>query len=650
MKRKRICLITISPETETPKRIMNGVFSQCNKFGYDVVVVTAMASVCNYYKNYLEGELNIYNIINPDLFDGFIITPVPMTEDNNLVLYNALVESFTNVKKPLVSIDAPFGDFPVVYTDDKTSFFNITEHLINQHKCKTFDILSGPEPTYLTNQRLEGIYEAFEKHKIKFDKEHVFQGDFWYSSGEKLADSYISGQLKLPQAVICLSDHMAVGLVNRLIKNNIKVPQDVIVTGFGAVREAALNILPITSSVPYQSKTGKAAVDYLHNIFENLPPETSHIESCEKPEKLLKLGMTCGCPEDVGYTRAYTDDGGRSLKYNYNDSEIWNNINMTMLQESYMAELLTAAETPRRCLEKIYESKYLLKPYKFFYICLNQNWLNPEKSIIKGYEKTINLALSAEFEPKLHGYEHHVFFDSENEKLFPLTSMLPAFEEEFEQPQVFYFTPLHFGNESLGYTVLQNNLSQPGFIGEVYRNYLRNINNALEMSRAKYRVTYLSEHDAMTGLKNRRGMENFMEAKMKNAQKDDMIFAIVIDMDGLKKRNDTYGHTEGDIGIKLVAQATKSITGENEVCVRGGGDEFFVLGIGSYTQAMLEAKLSNFTGYLETANETMEYPVDASIGYCLMKFDKKEGFEVVLDKADEKMYKAKNLKKSGEKK
>ena len=83
MERKRICLITISPETETPRRIMTGVFEQCKKYGYDVSVITAMVSVCNYYKNYLHGELNIYNLLNPDLFDAFIITPVPLTEDRN---------------------------------------------------------------------------------------------------------------------------------------------------------------------------------------------------------------------------------------------------------------------------------------------------------------------------------------------------------------------------------------------------------------------------------------------------------------------------------------------------------------------------------------------------------------------------------------
>ena len=232
--------------------------------------------------------------------------------------------------------------------------------------------------------------------------------------------------------------------------------------------------------------------------------------------------------------------------------------------------------------------------------------------------------------------------------------MLPALIENrndiFKEPQVYYFAPIHFGKVCLGYAVLQNDLGNPGQIGEVFRNYLRNINNALEMSRTKYRSTYLAEHDAMTGLKNRRGMEFALLPKIKNADENASIFAIMIDMDGLKKRNDKYGHSEGDNGIMTVAKAVRSITDENEICVRGGGDEFMILGVGDYTDHQLREKLSRFRGYLESANETMSIPVEASIGYSLQKLDKNEGYQVVLDKADEKMYEDKRTKKSDSKK
>ena len=624
---------------------MSGICAQCKKYGYDVVVISALVSVCNYYKNYLHGELNIYNLINFDLFDGFIITPIPMTEDNNTVLYEKLLEQFKDCPKPVVSLDKKFADFPVIYTDDKTPFRRITEHLIKKHNCRSFDILSGPNESQLTTMRLNGILEVLTENNIPIESDHVFRGDFWYFGGEHLANRYICGELELPDAVICLSDHMALGLINRLKKNNINVPEDVIVTGFGAVREAAINTPPLTSYVPAQAKTGADAVDYLRSVID---PAASIVKYKEKNNESLKIGTSCGCEEDFSYTRAYFKEQF-GIKYNFDDTSIWDNINMTMLQESYMAENLTGAETPEICLGKIYESKYLLKPYKRFYLCLNQNWLNTDEVLTDGYTDTMLLAIAAESNSKLHGKHNHVFMGEGKEKPFNKKEMLPAFTEDlkadFKDPQVFYFAPIHFGQISLGYAVLQNDLNNPGFIGEVFRNYLRNINNALEMSRTKYRSTYLAEHDAMTGLKNRRGMEFSIKMKIQNAPDNANIFAIVIDMDGLKKRNDSYGHSEGDNGIMVIAKAAHSITDEGEICVRDGGDEFVVLGVGDYTEHQMREKLSRFHGYLETANETMSIPVEASIGYSLQPLDKEEGYQVVLDKADVKMYEDKRSKK-----
>ena len=645
MKRKRICLVTISPESEYPSRVMSGVFAQCKRYGYDVVVVSALVSVCNYYKNYLHGELNIYNLINFDLFDGFIITPIPMTEDQNMILYNRLLEQFKKCSKPVVALDKEFGDYPVIYTDDKIAFKRITEHLIKKHNCRRFDILSGPDDSMLTNMRLNGIFEVLEANKISIDKDRIFRGDYWYLGGERLANRYISGEYDLPDAVICLSDHMALGLINRLKKNNINVPDDVIVTGFGAVREAAINTPPLTSFVPGQVQTGVDAVNYLRSIID---PAASIAPFNDNSAGGLKLGTSCGCEEDLSYTRTYFINEYTGTKYNYDDSTIWDNITMTMLQESYMAENLTGAETPLICLGKIYESKYLLKPYKRFYLCLNENWLNTDADITDGYTDKMMLAISAHNNSKHHGWDHHVFFGEGREQSFSKKDMLPALvnnDDAFKEPQVFYFAPVHFGAVSLGYSVMQNDLSNPGHLNEVFRNYLRNINNALEMSRTKYRSTWLSEHDEMTGLSNRRGMENALELKIKNAPDDAKIFAIMIDMDGLKNRNDTLGHSEGDNGIMIIAKAVRSITDENEICVRGGGDEFMVLGVGEYTADDMRGKLSRFRGYLETANETMTIPVEASIGYCLQPLDKKESYQVVLDKADEKMYENKRAKK-----
>ena len=64
----------------------------------------------------------------------------------------------------------------------------------------------------------------------------------------------------------------------------------------------------------------------------------------------------------------------------------------------------------------------------------------------------------------------------------------------------------------------------------------------------------------------------------------------------------------------------------------------------------MREKLARFRAYIETANETMTIPVEASIGYSLEALDKNESFQLVLDKADAKMYEDKRSKKSGAKK
>ena len=114
-----------------------------------------------------------------------------------------------------------------------------------------------------------------------------------------------------------------------------------------------------------------------------------------------------------------------------------------------------------------------------------------------------------------------------------------------EPPSVFYFAPVHFANKTFGYSVLQRDLSESRKLNLVYRNWLRLVNNSLEMMRARNRYIVLSTHDEMTGLLNRRGFYDELEKAAHNTETSKMDVVILsIDLDGLKKINDTYGHSE----------------------------------------------------------------------------------------------------------
>ncbi|MBR6341420.1 MAG: GGDEF domain-containing protein [Treponema sp.] len=644
--RKRIGVITACPENDYQQRILSGIFAQANAYNYDVFVFSTLAHVTSNSKEHVKGELNIYNLINFDLLDAFVVMPISFTENNDNTISNSLQELFKEkCHVPVVSIDVPFGPYPVIRTDEKAPFVQITDHLIDIHGCKNISVLNGPADYDGSQIRLSGIEESMQKHGLNLNKAQVYDGDFWYTSGEALGEKYVNKQLPLPDAVICTSDYMAIGLTNTLIRGGIKVPEQVIVTGFDAVAEASMNNPPVTSYKPYLFETAAKAVSFIHKSL--CPKEKEKLVSI--PSKAyLCLGATCGCPQDEEYTHARIRQNQYMLQQNFGDKKFWNGIGIGTLFESYTNEILTGTSSTAECLLKIYESKYLIQPYEYLYLCLNQNWYDSDFDFEKGYASQMNMCLFADKLKKYPGNENHVFYGEGHEKLFPMEQMLPDFalKEKTSAPQVFYFFPVHFNTISLGYLILQNNLSEEYIPGLVFRNYVRMINNALEMSRTRNKIISISEHDMMTNLLNRRGLENSISVMNSRAKKGNKWLAVVADMDGLKFLNDNFGHSKGDEGLNFIADTIRAIAEQDEVCARSGGDEFVVAGLGHYTDKQLKQRVKRFNEIIDQYNKNQPVPFNASIGYCIKSWGSAGAFEKALEQADVNMYLDKRKKKN----
>ena len=88
-------------------------------------------------------------------------------------------------------------------------------------------------------------------------------------------------------------------------------------------------------------------------------------------------------------------------------------------------------------------------------------------------------------------------------------------------------------------------------------------------------IEYLSYHDPMTDLYNRR----FFEDEIKRVDKEENlpIAIIVADVDGLKLANDAFGHSFGDLVIKEAAKTLKEVFRQDDIIARVGGDEFIIL-------------------------------------------------------------------------
>lgn len=123
---------------------------------------------------------------------------------------------------------------------------------------------------------------------------------------------------------------------------------------------------------------------------------------------------------------------------------------------------------------------------------------------------------------------------------------------------------------------------------------------------------------------------------------------LVIDLDYFKKINDTYGHLAGDLALKKVGHYIMSHTRKDDVVARFGGEEFVVLmrDLQAEQAQKLAENLRQGLSELEIQSDTGHFRVTTSIGVASFSPHQKDNaisrYELLMEKADQNLYQAKN--------
>lgn len=634
-RRKRIGLFTAYPETTHARRILEGVMCQCERYNYDLFVFASSVHLSFPHDRYVQGEANIYQLANFDELDGIILDSVSLIGDPENRTLKKLASRLARCEKlPVCTLEYPVERIPLIPNNNEESIREQCRHAIEVHGRTRLCILTGPEGNEIAESRLALYLDEIGKHGLEVLPEHIVYGDFYYFSGDALAKKIAGHEISCPDAVVCASDYMAMGLVDRLDRLGVRVPEEVLVIGFDSSDEGAINLTTVASFEPADVEMGANAVDYLRAAID---PEAELIPYIRDASARFHAGASCGCRTDPAYMIMNFRNSLYISTYNKADEEQNDRVGLGTFMESYVMEGFTAAKSPGECIQHIYNYADLLRPYRNFYLCLKENWKDMDDELYEGYPEKMQLCVASS------RVGDTAFCREQDAVTFRTGKMLPCLERSEDKASVFYFSPVHFDGALLGFTVLQRELCTQPVINVVYRNWLRYINNALEMARSKDRLEILSVRDAMTGAYNRRGMYEMYKSMLSEARESDSLFVSVVDMDGLKYVNDTFGHAEGDFGIITVCNVLMSVAKSNEICVRSGGDEFFLIGIGSYTREDEAARAMEFREAVAKASESAgkPYPLSASIGCAVFSDCRKISLDNALSETDERMYRYK---------
>lgn len=158
---------------------------------------------------------------------------------------------------------------------------------------------------------------------------------------------------------------------------------------------------------------------------------------------------------------------------------------------------------------------------------------------------------------------------------------------------------------------------------------------------------YKAMHDGLTGIGNRSAYYDRLRKKLLDSIQNRTAFSIaILDMDGLKYINDTFGHRAGDSAIKEVANRIQMVLTEKDFLARLGGDEFGIILAERESPQALENLLQQIDEKVMESFSFEDTPLKLRVSIGCARFSE-DGIDldILIDKADREMYHMKRMRK-----
>ena len=548
---------------------------------------------------------------------------------------------------PKVSVGLEIEGIPTIKIDSNQSMKDLVLHLIDVHGCKKFVIMRCDAANYESVERENCVLAALKERGLSVDPQWILNGNFIFDNAYSSMANFLKKNEGVQfDAVVCLNDSMAVGVMNCLVDRGYKVPEQVKITGFDNVFETGPCELNITTIDQRIDNFSYAAMETVSAMIDGRKVETLKLI----PAAPI-MRHSCGC-ESVPDQKAL--EFAENLRLRYKLFRLGGN-------QLYMLHyFLMETQTPVP-LDNLFTRLH-------YSLCL----FDVQGMVLVLYNHSVYYEKGTEFKRPREARVAMTFF---NDNAFerpdiafnPNATMIPpqvadkmdggyivfpVFAECFQYGYIF----IKMGRyERIFYQLVFELISKEivtsiKITGEqAEKNTLKNQNVTLEQYSEK--MHRLSFTDEMTGLLNRRGFLEYARRQISSALANGRNgLVIYCDMDGLKKINDTYGHDVGDRAIKYEAQVLRSVFRSTDISGRLGGDEFAVLACDMKLKDFPRVKRA-LMAECEKINAGSLEPFTLSISVGCSEFGAaKDDIEDLLNSADSSQYEDKRAKKEAEKK
>ena len=150
--------------------------------------------------------------------------------------------------------------------------------------------------------------------------------------------------------------------------------------------------------------------------------------------------------------------------------------------------------------------------------------------------------------------------------------------------------------------------------------------------------------DALTGLPNRRAIEDWANKQLKGAERHGFpMWVVLCDLDSFKRINDSFGHEAGDTVLRTFADTLRKLTRTSDMCGRLGGDEFLIV-ISHVSDDNIGPTINRFRELFSSLSfpfAGQSVSISATFGVAGSQSGNLKDFDALVRKADEMLYQAK---------
>jgi len=489
---KRAAVLAGQCDEEYQKQFIEGFLCEAFARDYEVCIFST-------YRKYMDTRIR--NISESYIFELF----VPEDYDVIVILRDSIqikgvgdsLEEMIHSRfhGPVLVVDLKSKYFPSILTNGTDPCYKLISHLIEHHGYKDIAYLTGKRWHEHAITRLDAYKKAMSDHGLTVSEDRIVYGDFWYTSGEVAAEHFISSG-KLPEAVACANDQMAIGLCKAFESRGIIIGKDIAVIGFDSTADGRKSPRPITSCILPARDNGIYAARYLDNTLSGLPIEPYHAEA------EIFIGESCGCECNIISTPAFIRKSVLRSVWDTDtsrdgfDSEYNSMLNNLLFEHDMMS-----------FLNQVYSYVYQIgEDMECYSLCLCEHFKDMEANPdivpeVPGMSQRMVRVINFQKD----GQSSHTGLS----EIFEGRLLLPELKERGASPRAFFFTPFYFENKCFGFSSVSYG-NNPHSYDRIYREWVSTVASAFECLRRTFLLKLSEQHAQLLNSKYSRKINDIL--------------------------------------------------------------------------------------------------------------------------------------------